>query len=90
MFDNVSHSTGVLDDLAVAAAHVEAGDYSSPFVEIVAETHEILLSFANSVDFAFLCGVFVILLQVIIGIFFKVKIADQISEAQPADKEEES
>ncbi len=94
VFDNVSHSTGVLDDLAVAAAHVEAGDYSSPFVEIVAEAHEILLSFANSVDFAFLCGVFVILLQVIIGIFFKVKIADQISEAEVAaqseDKEEES
>jgi EmrB/QacA subfamily drug resistance transporter len=94
VFDNVSHSTGVLDDLNYAAAMVQQGITDFPFPQIVSEAYEIMLSFANSVDFAFLCGVFVILTQVIIGILFKVKIADQISEAepeaQPENKEEES
>ena len=73
---------------------VEQGIPDFPYPQIVSEADEIMLSFANSVDFAFLCGVFVILTQVIIGILFKVKIADQISEAepevQPENKEEES
>jgi hypothetical protein len=73
---------------------VQQGITDFPFPQIVSEAYEIMLSFANSVDFAFLCGVFVILTQVIIGILFKVKIADQISEAepeaQPENKEEES
>ena len=90
VYDNVSHSTGVLDNLAVALAHVQAGDYSSPFVEIVQEASQILLSFANSVDFAFLCGMFVILLQVIIGLFFKVEAVNaEIDIPETAENREE-
>jgi len=85
VFDNVSHSTGVLDDLVQALAHIEAGKITSPFIEIANEAEGILISFANSVDYAFLCGMFVILVQVIVGIFFKVKTVDPIESMESVE-----
>jgi EmrB/QacA subfamily drug resistance transporter len=73
VFDNVSHSTGVLDDLVAALGHIAAGDYSQPYLAIAQEANEILLSFANSVDFSFLAGAVIMITLVVVGIFFKVQ-----------------
>ena len=73
VFDNVPHSTGVLDALAMAAARIAQGIGTEIDYAIVSEAQQIMLSFANSVDFSFFCGMFIILLQVIVGIFFTVR-----------------
>ena len=73
VFDNVPHSTGVLDALGMAAARIAQGIGTEIDYAIVSEAQQIMLSFANSVDFSFFCGMFIILLQVIVGIFFTVK-----------------
>ena len=73
VFENVPHSTGVLDALNMAAQRIAAGIGTELDFAIVSEANEIILSFANSVDYAFFMGMFIILLQVIVGIFFTVK-----------------
>jgi hypothetical protein len=73
VYNNISHNSGVLDNLSIAMQHVNAGTATEIDYAILSEAQGILLAFANSVDFSFLCGMFIILLQVIIGIFFTVK-----------------
>ncbi len=73
VFDNVPHSTGVLDALVAAAQRIAEGTATELDYLIASQANEIMLSFANSVDFSFYCGMFIILLQVIVGIFFTVK-----------------
>ena len=73
VFDNVPHSTGVLDALNISMQKIAAGVGTELDYAIVSEAHEIMLSFANSVDYSFFIGMFIILLQIIVGIFFTVK-----------------
>jgi EmrB/QacA subfamily drug resistance transporter len=80
VYDNVSHSVGVLDDMFAALQKVAEGTASLIDYAIAGDAQNILLSFANSVDFAFLCGMFIILLQVVIGIFFKVTPVEEDNE----------
>ena len=80
VYDNISHSVGVLDDLVAALQNIAAGIAGPVDYAIASDASNILLSFANSVDFSFLCGMFIILLQVIIGIFFTVKPPEEDNE----------
>jgi len=82
VFENVSHGTGVLDDLNMAMIHYASGTATPIDLAILADAQNILLSFANSVDFSFFCGMFIILLQVIVGIFFVVRPPEQ-DDSQP-------
>ena len=87
VFDNVSHSAGVLDDLAEAFQNIAAGIAGPIDFAIAADAQNILLSFANSVDFSFLCGMFIILLQIVIGIFFTVKPPEEDNEIYSSSTE---
>lgn len=87
----VQHNTGVLDDLMGAIGRVQSGVGDLTDLAIASEANNILLSFANSVDFAFLCGALMILVLVIIGVFFKAKRAPDMpreihfSDGAPAE-----
>ncbi len=91
VFDIISHSAGVLDDLAQAAQHFASGVYTEVDLAILSQSDNILLAFANSVDFSFLCGMFIILLQVIIGLLFKVEppvVDNEVYSLKPEDEEQ--
>ncbi len=78
VYENVQHNTGVLDDLMRAFSNVQSGIGDLIDGAIVSEANNILLSFANSVDFAFLCGSVMMLALLVIGIFFKAKKAPEM------------
>jgi len=82
VFNAVSHSTGVLDDFYYAYQQVQQGIMGPDgiFFKIVEEGGAIFLSFANSVDYSFICGAFIILLMLVIGIFFKVQTPPEVEE----------
>ena len=88
VYEHISHNSGVLDDLAAAMQDVAAGVATELDYAILAEAQNILISFANSVDFSFLCGMVIILLQVIIGIFFTVKVPEVNNEVYSITSEE--
>ena len=78
----VPHSTGVLDLLVpdatglpgIASVMLQIGYLPAQLVtEVPKVVNEILLAFANSVDFAFIAGGCLILVLVVIGIIFKVE-----------------
>lgn len=87
----VQHNTGVLDDLMGAIGRVQSGIGNPVDFAIASEANNILISFANSVDFAFLCGAVMILTLVIIGVFFKARSAPDMpreirfSDSDPAE-----
>lgn len=64
IFDQIPHDTGVLEVL------MQFPEYAG----------NMLLAFANSVDFAFLAGGAIILILVVVGIFFKVQKAPESEE----------
>jgi EmrB/QacA subfamily drug resistance transporter len=76
VYDIVPHNTGVLDSLLDPEFWAQVAILVPDQVNQVAG--EILLAFANSVDFAFLTGGVLILLLVFIGIIFKVKKPSEI------------
>jgi fucose permease len=71
VYDIIPHNTGVLDSLSDPNFWVQVAILVPEQAGEIAG--EILLAFANSVDFAFLTGGVLILLLVFIGIIFKVK-----------------
>lgn len=74
VYDLLPHSTGVLDTLSGIAATYAAGGIGALTpgqMAIISEMDNIILAFADSVDFSFLVGGVLILMLVIIGIFFK-------------------
>ncbi len=89
----IQHGTGVLDDLSAAATRFAEGIAGPGDLLILADSGNILLSFANSVDFSFLCGAVMMAFLIIIGILFKAQRApempreisfDDIPEAVPS------
>ncbi len=89
VYELISHNSGVLDDLATAVANIQAGTATEIDYAIFSQMNEILVSFANSVDFSFLCGMFIIILQVFIGIFFTVKVPKADNEVYSAHMDTE-
>ncbi|MBR6870550.1 MAG: hypothetical protein IKM91_02870, partial [Candidatus Methanomethylophilaceae archaeon] len=79
VYDLVPHNSGVLDMLAPDATGVPQL-FTLLYTQLhytadqIAQTvHDILLAFANSVDFAFIAGGCLILLLALIGLVFKVE-----------------
>lgn len=80
MYQLIPHDSGILNILDLSNPDIAAvwgpvfsiGDLT-PELNIKNNLYNILLSFANSVDFAFLAGGVIILLLAIIGIIFKVQ-----------------
>ncbi|MBR2092802.1 MAG: hypothetical protein IJ904_01970 [Candidatus Methanomethylophilaceae archaeon] len=79
VYDLVPHNSGVLDMLAPDATGVPQL-FTLLYTQLhytadqIAQTvHDILLAFANSVDFAFIAGECLILLLALIGLVFKVE-----------------
>ncbi len=70
LFNLVDHSVGVLDQLSAAALGLLDPTFA---MMILSEAQNILVAFANSVDFSFLCGACIVIVLVVIGIFFKVQ-----------------
>ena len=68
IFAMVPHDTGVLDIVAAVQAGVPGFEAFAPYVD------SILTAFANSVDMSFLIGGILLLLLVVIGVAFKVKV----------------
>lgn len=77
-YEHIQHGTGVLDDLANAVQNVINGSLDPIDRSIFADMNNILLSFANSIDFAFLCGAVMMACLIIIGIFFKAQRAPEM------------
>ncbi|WP_400203151.1 hypothetical protein [Methanomethylophilus alvi] len=67
----VPHDTGILDTLTAALARVQEGIGGAFDHYVVYETGNIILSFSNSVDFAFLIGGAILLILLIPAYFFK-------------------
>ncbi len=68
VYGMIEHDTGCLQDLFNAA--------SNPTLEnmpIINAANDILLSFANSVDYAFLCGAVIVAFLMIIAVIFKAE-----------------
>lgn len=69
VYGMISHDTGCLQDLFNAI--------SSPTLEnspILLAANDILLAFANSVDYAFLCGAVIVAFLLIIAVIFKAEV----------------
>ncbi len=71
VYDVVPHSTGILDLFADMPSFIASMLALGQNPEVIAG--DILLAFANSVDFAFISGGILILLLVVIGLIFKVE-----------------
>ena len=67
----VPHDTGILDTLTAALARVQEGIGVACDHSVVYEAGNIILSFSNSVDFAFLMGGAILLILLIPAYFFK-------------------
>ena len=79
VYDLVPHNSGVLDMLAPDATGMPQlftllyNQLHYTADQIAQTVHDILLAFANSVDFAFIAGGCLILLLALIGLVFKVE-----------------
>ncbi len=78
IYDMIPHDTGVLDILADPSYLPIL--MTPPGFE--ANVHNIILAFANSIDYSFLVGGLIILILVVVGLFFKVQVPKDSEDAE--------
>lgn len=89
VYDIIPHDTGMLDLFTSSDFMAQLMGLGYTMETIPGVFHDMLLSFANSVDMAFLVGGVIILLLVIVGIIFKAvspEDVDAVAEARAKKK----